>query len=378
MQSPSRSPITGSSRGCFLKGDRHSGFTLVEVLVATVILTLILALVLSITDQTSKIWKHSTSEIQAFQNARAAYGTLTQRLSQATLNTYLDYYDASQAVRTPGTASSFTPFYYARNSNLHFISGQASTLVPGTANLHPGHAVFFQAPLGFTLTSGTSGNLPNLLNACGYYVEYNTDKDYLPPFLASSTAVKERYRYRLMEFMQPTEANTIYKPITSPTTFSDYTKWFTDFLPPKVAIKDAPVRVLAENIVALAILPELSPRDSTAQLVENDYSYDTRSGTILKAGVPNVTHNQLPPLLRVVMIAIDEPSAQRLSASGSTPPTLFTGLSPLPFTTTTSGDPNADLDASRKQLEKALSDAKINYRVFDTDIAIRGAKWSTQ
>ena len=297
------------------------------------------------------------------------------------MNTYLDYYDNSNppAARTPANASSFVPTYYARNSNLHFISGLAAPFFPtaSSPNLHPGHAVFFQAPLGFTLTSATFGGLPNMLNACGYYVEYNTDKDYLPPFLAGTTAVQQRYRYRLMEFLQPTESNTIYSSASTGTTFSDYSQWFMKFLPPQVDVKDAPVRMLAENIVALAILPELSPRDTTTKLIsDSKYTYDTRAGSIRTGNAPNVMHNQLPPLLRVVMVAIDEPSAQRLSASGSTPPTMISGLTT--FQSTTNADPNVDLTASLKALTDKLDQNKINYRVFDTDIAIRGAKWSTQ
>ncbi len=51
---------------------------------------LILVLVLSITSQTSQVWKRSAAKIEAFQGARAAYETITSRLRQATLNTYLD------------------------------------------------------------------------------------------------------------------------------------------------------------------------------------------------------------------------------------------------------------------------------------------------
>ncbi len=347
---------------------------------ATVILILILLLVLSITDQTSKIWKHSTAEIQSFQNARAAYSTMTQRLSQATLNTYLDYYDNSSppSPRTPANASTFTPSYYARNSNLHFVSDQASTLIPGTATLHPGHTVFFQAPLGFTLDSTNYGGLPNMLNACGYFVEFNTDKPYLPPFLTGSSVVQERYRYRLMEFLQPTENNAIYS-LPSTGSASSYDQWFTNFLPPTVTVAQAPLRVLADNIIALAILPELSPHDqptSGAQtnLVTSTYTYDSRAGDIINN---KLTHHQLPPLLRVVMVAIDEPSALHLSPSGTTtPPPLISNLTF--FQTTHSADPNTDINNDINTLTQALSAQKVNFRVFDNDIAIRGAKWSTQ
>jgi len=355
-------------------------------MVATVILSLILVMVLAITDQTSKIWKRSSSEIQAFQNARAAYDTMTMRLSQATLNTYLDYYNSSNQSRTAYLASSptgiFVPTNYARSSDLHFVVDQATTLVPldntaspaQTAACHPGHAVFFQAPLGFTTSSGTYGGLANMLNACGYYVEFNTDLPYLPSFLSTSSVIHPRYRYRLMEFLQPTESNTIFSTTSGNT-------WFTSFLPPNVTQAQAPLRMLAENIIALAIVPELSPQTTTTSqfnLLSGSYTYDTRAGDIV---TNKLTHNQLPPLLRVVMVAIDETSATHLNPNGSTtPPSLISGLSFFKTTsaTYTTGSPNADINNDLSTLTTALSAQKVNYRVFDTDVAIRGAKWSTQ
>jgi len=348
----------------------RNGFTLVEMMVATVILVLILALVASLTDQVGKVWKHSNSQIGSFEAARAAYSTMTMRLRQATLNTYLDYYDASGNQRTTANTSTFQPATYARASDLHFVVDQAGTIVPGTSTTHPTQAVFFQAPLGFTLTTSSYGNLPKVLNACGYYVEFNTDKTYYPPFLNAAT-VKERYRYRLMEFLQPTEDLAIYSIANSSAgTPPAYDNWFNSFLPPNVP-KDNPLRMLAENIIALVILPELSPHDQSGTVLAPNYTYDTRAGTIT-----TITHNQLPPLLRVVMVAIDEPSAMHLTPSGTTtPPSLITGLL---SGTTSLFQTSSHLDADVNTLGQALAAQKVSYRVFDTDIAIRGAKWSTQ
>ncbi len=338
-------------------------------MVAVAILALIMLLVTSLTDQVSKAWKKSTSQIEAFESARGAYATMTMQLRQATLNTYLDYYDSSGNLRTPATTSTFVPAQYARASDLHFVADQARTLVPGTTTLHPTHAVFFLAPLGFTETTTSYANLPNALNACGFYVEFASD--YLPPFLSGGT-VQPRYRYRLMEMLQPTESLTIYTNSTGTAgTPPAYDGWFYNFLPPNVAITSAPVHMLADNIIALVILPELSPHDSSTTPIAPNYTYDTRAGTIT-----TTAHNQLPPLLRVVMVAIDEPSAVRLNPTGSTtPPSLITGLlsGATPLFQTAS-----NLDADVATLGSALSAQKVAYRVFDTDIALRGAHWSTQ
>ncbi len=118
-----------------------------------------------------------------------------------------------------------------------------------------------------------------------------------------------------MEFLQPAEDLAIYK-LPADGSAAEYSRWFTNFLPPNVAVTQAPVRVLAENIIALIVLPELSPHDADAATnpLAPQYRYDSRAGNITDR-----TKHQLPPLLRVVMVAIDEPSAARLNPAGRAP-----------------------------------------------------------
>lgn len=361
--------------------DRHrlragaccAGFTLIELLVGTTILALILVMLFSMNSQIATIWKRSSAEIDAFQDARAAYQTLTMRLSQATLNTYLDYYDQNMEPRAQtnsNSGDSFVPRYYARNSDLHFVIDHASALVPANVQSHPGHAVFFQAPLGFTLNPSNYSGLPAALNACGYYVEFNSDQNInqsgLPSFLDGLPAVQARWRFRLMEFLQPTESLSVFS-LPSSGSSSEYNRWFSDFLPAaEIYPAITPLRTLhalAENIIVLAVLP----MDPGASL-PGTYAYDSRGGTIFTP-----THHQLPSLLRVVMIAIDEPSAQRFTAPGDkeAPSAIIEALSGR-FQTP------AHLDADIAAVMAKLIEAKVNYRVFDTSVGIRGGKWSVQ
>ncbi len=349
------------------------------MLVAATILLLIMAILVAMISQTSAIWKNSTAKIEAFQDARAAYQTLTMRLSQATLNTYLDYYNSAMQPRTPSNSNagtSFVPYYYARNSDLHFVIDQAATLVPAivptpaNSQIHPGQAVFFQAPLGFTLTTASYGGMPNALNACGYYVEFNSDQNIaqhgIPTFLAGVTTVQARWRYRLMEFYQSTESLSIYS-LPNAGTSAQYDQWFTNFLPTTASYQATTslrtLHPLAENVIVFVALSL-----SQGAPILTNYTYDSRSGTILTA-----THHQLPPLLRVVMIAIDEPSARRLNPNGlTTPPAVITTALTNRFQTA------ANLDADITAITSQLIQAKIIYRIFDTNVAIRGAKWSSQ
>ncbi len=71
-------------------GDRHS-FTLVEVLVAMAIFIVLIGILFTIINQVANVMRQSTRQIETFQSARIGYELMTHTLSQATLNTYLDY-----------------------------------------------------------------------------------------------------------------------------------------------------------------------------------------------------------------------------------------------------------------------------------------------
>jgi uncharacterized protein (TIGR02599 family) len=75
-------------------------------------------------------------------------------------------------------------------------------------------------------------------------------------------------------------------------------------------------------------------------------------------------------MLRVIMVAVDEKSAARLT-TGSTPPAAFqlnAGWFQNP----------AKFDDDLAALEKQLIDAKVDFRIFNQVIPLRGAKFSAQ
>jgi uncharacterized protein (TIGR02599 family) len=111
--------------------------------------------------------------------------------------------------------------------------------------------------------------------------------------------------------------------------------------------------------------------------VTDDYNYDSRTAKSYSATsatgttMSGTTLHQLPPLVEVIMVAIDETSAQRLAAeSGTNPPDL--GQDKLFKSLSTIADVDKDLDT----LEKTLVDRKLNYRIYRSVVGIRGAKWS--
>lgn len=317
---------------------RQSGFTIVELLVATAVLMLLMALLLSALNSSMTIWTRGASKIQSFQQARAAYEAMTRKISQATLNIYWDY----------DTNASGNPIGYKRQSELQFLSGPATNLLPSAANSRT-HSVFFVAPLGYS-TDTNQALLQGLLNAGGYYLEFNTNS---PP--SPLTANYAKYRFRLMEIWQSSENLGIYSSNNPSGTLPPANPWYST----------NQSSMLAENIIALIIRPRLPEREDPTgnALVTSSFIYNSadtnRTNTI----------NQLPPVVQVTMVAIDERSALRNENGTSMPDYGVTNFSQL-FTTP------ANFQQDLKTLEDGLVSKNITYQVFDTLVPLEGAKWS--
>ncbi len=334
---------------------RSAAFTLVEMITAMGILSLLMVVIMEVTNQTSKVWTDSTSKIKAFQQARAAFESMTRRISQATLNTYYQ-------VDTNGV------YGYVRKSELHFISGPATMVLTNIAstNIFRSHALFFQAPV--SEVSSDYKELDNLLSACGFYVDFKND-----PLKDSGVffAKKDRYRYRLMQSWPTASQLSIFHYTSGQ---SDYLGAPGSYYKGRDWIYDNNTnitlsgRMIAENVVALIFLPKKSLEDDpTGFQLAKDYLYDSRDATVPTAQ----TLNQLPPLVQVTMVALDDPSAARLEAQNATlPPDL--GVDKLFLKGQSYDDLQADLDT----LEKTLKGKGLKYRIFTTDVSIRGAKWS--
>ena len=89
--------------------------------------------------------------------------------------------------------------------------------------------------------------------------------------------------------------------------------------------------------------------------------------------------NQLPPVVQVTMVAIDETSASQLAQRFPNSATLGLGMSSL-FLSSAKLEDDAGTaapgDGDLAELEKQLVGLRAAYRVFTTNVTIRGAKWS--
>jgi len=319
--------------------EKTSGFTLIELLLAMAVLALMAVMMLSVTSSAQKIAKQTTSRTEQFREGRRAFERINQRLSQATLNTYWDYVDSSGRPRTTSNATTFTPNKYARISELRYLQTNASSLTAPGGGTMVGNSVFFQAPLG---KSDTLSGLNSLLNTTGFYIKKSDDSALRPATVSAS-----KTRYRLFELTEPAENLTIYS-LTSGNATTTSTAWFTT---PLAVLGNS--RRLADNIVALLFQAQYQNASGTPTSAFNYTSVPRGAAT------QPIEENNLPPNVRVTMIALDEPSARRVAEES--------------ITLTDATD-----DASLATLEKNLTDNRLNYRKFQSTVSIGPAKWSSR
>jgi uncharacterized protein (TIGR02599 family) len=319
-------------------GRGRAGFTIIEILVATAVLAMLLVVLLNVISHAGTVTRMASEKISAFQSARAAFDIVARNLSQATLNSYWDYDNPT------------APQNYLRNSELHFLVGNAGAGLPGASGT--GQAICFQFPGGVTENTNYQ-SLNKMLNACGYFIQYGQTDSLPAPFPASA---QPRYRYQLMQRIEPAENLGVF----AGTTGSDWVQTLGDGAVP-----------VAENIVYLLAWPRMPPTEDVVgdrlTKVAGNFSYDSRQGGSTHPQ-PETAH-QLPPVVQLTMVVLDEASAARVCTGSSPPAEIFGALSGL-FTSSKQDDFEADLAT----LESNLVDAGLNFRVFTTMVPLRESK----
>ena len=383
------------------KAAARSAFSLIELMVSVAVLSLLLVIVFQMLDQMQKTWKRTRQTVTEFKDARNGFEEQGRRLGQATMNAYYgyDYIDKTlNGIKTRYGRE------IIRQSELHFVTGPSSVLLKGAASKstgsRPGHAVFFQAPFGFCYDRSKENKnrlqfeqLNSLLNAWGYFVEFNTDETDRPRFLnALRNAPKPRPRYRLMEFRQPTEYLQVYKlglrDLVKPAQkevyrwfseglFSVNSTWNTQLEPSKDETFFRTIRPIAENIVAMIIQPRESASANATKKPEDlapDYLYDTRrwQWSTATAAESKRTRHQLPPILDISFIVVDESSFANFA--------VRTGIEDVasdpklvPDSLFTKGN---KLTKDFEEIEERLTKLRLEYRIFSSTIRLRESKWT--
>ncbi len=338
----------------------HSrGFSLIELMVAMGILSVLMLMLTALLDQVQRSWRFSESRISQFREARVAFDVMTKNIGQASLNTYWD-------LRDDDRDGLFDEYY--RTSELHFITMPASQL-GGSATQQPvGQAIFFQAPLGF---STQYRNLNNLFNGRGYFVAFGSDRRFKPSFVESA----DRFRYRLMEFRPPAESNQVFQDGQEERATNQpqlFTQWYKQSLSVGKGSFEDHLNPLAENILTVIVAPRdslevgVANRNETYSRIAPNYRFDSND----TSGDLESFAQQVPPLLRVTMVAIDETAAIRYENGSSPPAELTNALNGL-FTNTN----NYAQDVQRAA--EALNNLGVSHKIFSSLVMLRSSKWSS-
>jgi uncharacterized protein (TIGR02599 family) len=309
------------------------GFSLLELLVAMAVLTLIVFLLASMNNQSLALLRRSGTQAQIFGEARTAFDAMIAQVGLATMNAYWDYDDAEN------------PSRYLRKAWLAFVSGDARTVLG--AGYGPGQCVFFVAPSGRMDDAGVR-QLNQVLNTCGFFVEYDDANAPSPGFMA----LPQRLRYRLMEVRSSGEGMRIFSDRLSPVPVNS---WITSTLPE--------ARMLAENVLLLVVRPLGA---DGANLATTGYTMDTRLGE--SANPQPLTANQLPPFVEIVMVAASEESMRQIDPA--------IGFVFTPADVAGLFDDPSQFETDLRDFESFLIESKVDFRTFSQRIALPNSKWS--
>jgi uncharacterized protein (TIGR02599 family) len=386
---------------------KHQGFSLVEMLVAVGVFGVVMVLVFQMLDRTQNTWQAARDSTSEYKEARNAFDSITRRLSQTTLNTYWQI--------KSDTASTGTAEALQRLSDLHYVSGDATDIMGGVAipaggGERIGHCMFFQAPTGKTkavyLDTHKYQHFQSLLNVWGYFVEFNTDRMDRPQFMRGlDNPPAERPRFRLMEYTQSAEINDLGRiaqqinlavETSNRETFSRKTcyEWFlnsegtgvnypANYTEAEVgdSLEGRNVRLLAENILALIILPTDSVELEKRSYLSPKYLYDSRAYLYTSGNSysKQKSRNQLPPTVDITMIALDETDMRTLtrrlqikSAQDVQKVPFYAKVRELFKDATRYED---DMLQLRTLLSKESGPKPIQFRTFRATVRIRESRW---
>ena len=165
-----------------------------------------------------------------------------------------------------------------------------------------------------------------------------------------------------MQWIQPTEEWDLFQHTSGVPGYSGE-GWFKDHLG---AGQPENVHVLAENVLALVILPMLPSEEAEPTDLAPDYEYDSAPGMWPPSLPQAQTENALPPLLQVTMVTLDETSGALLDTL-ATDPVTHLGLAGL--------FQDADkLEEDLATLGQTLRDNGLQHRVFQSALSLKSAR----
>lgn len=252
----------------------RSGFSLVELMVATAVATMLMLILAGVSTQVSKLLTVGISQNQNRNNARVALSFMARELKQASI--------AKQKTVLIGSTSV---------SALQMVINPTSI---SSTFMNP-DAVFWQAPIATTTTSGDIAEV-------GYFV-------YRQQRTENGKAV---YHSDLLRFfVEPTDTSNF-------RIYSDPIGWLNSTLVGQYIPTNANdyKGLFLENVIGLWVVPYKDngrPMNTTAS--PNDemttiHDYDSRTNN-----VPSAPIDQLPSMVQVSLLLVDSTTLKRMSGN---------------------------------------------------------------
>ena len=341
----------------------RAGFTVLELLVACAIFAVMMGLISMAISQMTKAIQTSTSKVDAFQNARNAFETVSRTLPNATLNPYIDYYIVTNSSYTNRGTNTNAPSYYGRASDLNFFITNASPQIIVNVTDTVTHAIFFQAPLGYN--TNTNSTFPQgILNPCGFFVAYGVDIG-RTNMMTNYTGLKNNYRFRLHQWVNSSEklqVNTSTGVITNNWIGNGVLKLGTTW----------GCRPLADNIIAFIVRVPATNSTGGFTNVPNSYFYNSSQTWPSSSTTQPAQMNQLPPFVEITMVAVDENAMIRLAGSATDASLAATALGVPSLSSLFSSASSYTNDLNT--ITAGLNSKNVPYRVFTTIVPLRGAR----
>ena len=190
----------------------------------------------------------------------------------------------------------------------------------------------------------------------------------MPSFVKVRVAPK--YGFRLKEWKVPSESLTLYSQSSgNPNYLGAASLGWIDF----TSAASLKAHTLAENVIALIVTPKITVSGTSATVLANSgYVYNSRNDSTAAGAVDTQQKHQLPPVVEVILVAIDAVSAQRLCVN-ATPPAL---VDPLLFQDPSLLDDSGAVPGDLTKLQKSLDQKKIRYIVLRSTVMLRAGRWS--
>jgi uncharacterized protein (TIGR02599 family) len=175
-----------------------------------------------------------------------------------------------------------------------------------------------------------------------------------------TTTVPKKFRFRLKQWQVAAENFSLY----SQSATANGKKFLGANSLSWISFQNSVPRTIAENVIALIISPRAPEVNGNAGApMTANYFYNSRNdGT---SALELSQKHQLPPTVEVVLVSMDETSAQRIQGNSTMPPQL---VDPALF-----ADPQ-DLEKDVQTLLARLDSQKIKYVVLRSIITVRAAQ----